>query len=421
MGERLSLDSQNINYGVRVISESGQEYNIDSSVTALKWEEQEGQLAAKATVEVAAESAIDGESIRSILKLNRQVSILADWGGGFQPMFQGIIWDWDYTHAQKKSLSITVYDPMVRLQQSKDHKYFSAGMDTKAILGTICGDAGVPLNYKWAYSIAHEKKVFRQNAISDMIIELLDEVKKQKHAGYVMLYRDGTLEINGYGNNSDMYKFGSMITISTEDKLTQNNLVTRVKVLGKADDEGRSSVDAVVNGNLEYGVLQEIVIRDQDKELGTAKQEAQDILDERGEPEETVLATAPDVPFIRKGDAVEMHAGNLIGIFYVLGVSHDAFSRQMTMTLERQSGSVDTGANGVIGSDNGEGDTTEFKVGDAVILNGPVYADSYGSGKGRTFTDYQTTVSIVVDDDDRPCPYCVGGVGWVYPNEIKLA
>jgi len=46
--------------------------------------------------------------------------------------------------------------------------------------------------------------------------------------------------------------------------------------------------------------------------------------------------------------------------------------------------------------------------------------DSYGNGKGRTFTNYKSTITIVAPLN-RPCPYHVGGIGWVYPNEITKA
>lgn len=417
------IDVQAVRYMVRIVSEKKEIYNIDNALTSLAWEEQEGQLAQKATITVASECSVNKESIRSILKLNRQVYIYADWGEGNRLLFTGLIWEWNYQHAQKKTLSITVYDPMIRLQQSKDHKYFSKGMDTKAIIGSICRDAGVPVNYAWVYSIKHEKKVFRANTISDMILELLDEVKQQKNSKYVILYRNGKLEINAYGTNKDMYKFGGYSVLSTENKLSLDKLVTRVKILGKADDNGRSKVEAVINGNLDYGILQDIVTRDSDKSLGTAKKEAQTILAENGTPEETITATAPDLPFVRKGDAVEMKAGNLIGIFYVLGVSHNADKRQMTMTLMRQPGTQNSASK----SSGSRGDSKDtdtkggnFQKGDAVILNGPVYVDSYGNGKGRTFTNYKSKITYTAPAD-RPCPYCIGQVGWVYPNEITKA
>lgn len=330
------INIEDVSYRVRVIAENGDKYDLDKVLTTLTWEEQEGQLAQKVSFSVAAQSGIRKVSIRSILKLNRRVYVYADWGKGNTKIFEGVIWEWDYKHADQRTLTITAYDPMILLQQSKDHMYFSKGMNTKALISSICKKAGVSVDYKWSQSISHEKKVFRSNTISDMITELLDEVQQQKNEKYVILYRDGKLEINGYGSNKDIYRFTGFSTLSTQDKLSMSKLVTRVKILGKADDEKRSSVDAVINGKLQYGTIQEIVTRDSNKSLGEAKQEANTILSERGEPQETIMATTPDLPFTRKGDEVEMKAGNLDGRFYVAAVSHNASSRQMTMTLRRK-------------------------------------------------------------------------------------
>lgn len=407
----MAVDIARLGYRIYLITEQGDQYDITGAVTALSWEEQEGQLAQKASMTVAAEQGTSAGSIRSLLKLNRTLRVFGNWGEGEQKIFEGLVWEWSYEHGAEKNLSIVAYDPMIRLQQNKDWKYYSAGMDTKAMIESICSDLGVPVNYKWAHTITHAKKAFKAVAISDMITELLEEVKKQTDSPYIAIYRDGQLEINAYGTNTVMYRFGNDNTISTTDKLSMDNLVTRVKVLGKADDEGRSSVDAVIDGNLEFGVLQEIVTRDSNKDIGSAKAEAQTILSERGKPEESIMVTSPDLPFLRKGDAVEMAAGNLSGIFYVLGVSHSAASRQMTMTLMRQPEEKE---------ESQEEESSGFQKGDAVVLNGPVYIDSYGNGKGRTFTDYKSTITITVSTD-RPCPYHVGQIGWVYPNEITKA
>ena len=55
---------------------------------------------------------------------------------------------------------------------------------------------------------------------------------------------------------------------------------------------------------------QEIIKRDNDKSIGAAMAEAQAALKERGKPEESILLNSPDLPFLRKGDAVEVAAGN---------------------------------------------------------------------------------------------------------------
>lgn len=333
----MDINIANLDYEARLVTEKGKKYDLTNILTDLSWEEQEGQLAQKAELTVATGDEKTSKEIRNLFKLNRTVQIYSDWGNGSKKVFEGSIWDWSYQFGQQNSLKVTVYDPMVRLQQSKDHRYFSKGMSTQTIISDICGSFGVNVAYKWAQSIKHGKKVFRANTISDMIADLLDEVQKKKNVPYITLYRDGKLEINGYGSNKDVYEFGSEDTINTQAKSSMNKLVTRVKVLGKADDDGRSKVRAMINGNLKFGVLQEIVTRESDQSLGDAKAEAQTLISERGKPEESYMATGPDLPFLRKGDAVEVNAGALHGRYYVLGVSHNAISRQMSLTLKKAS------------------------------------------------------------------------------------
>ena len=168
-----------------------------------------------------------------------------------------------------------------------------------------------------------------------VIIKLLEEVRQQTGERYVALYKDGALTVSAYGTNSDVYVFDTLNTISTSDKLSMSSLVTRVKIIGKEDNQDRSSVEAVVDGDMRFGILQEVIKRDNDKSIGAAKAEAQATLKERGQPEESIMLNSPDLPFLRKGDAVEVAAGNLIGKFHVLGVSHNATQRQMTMTVRR--------------------------------------------------------------------------------------
>ena len=62
----------------------------------------------------------------------------------------------------------------------------------------------------------------------------------------------------------------------------------------------------------------------------------------------------------------------------------------------------------------------EFNKGDIVILNGPVYRDSYGNGKGKTFINRKCTITIKVDTSS-PCPFLVDAIGWVKPNTLTKA
>ena len=47
------IDLAIIRYGASLITETGARYILDNAVTSIAWEEQEGQLASKATLTVA--------------------------------------------------------------------------------------------------------------------------------------------------------------------------------------------------------------------------------------------------------------------------------------------------------------------------------------------------------------------------------
>jgi len=59
-----------------------------------------------------------------------------------------------------------------------------------------------------------------------------------------------------------------------------------------------------------------------------------------------------------------------------------------------------------------------FKKGDTVILNGPVFRDSYGAGQGRTFKNHRSTITITAPPN-RAAPYHIGNIGWARPGDIK--
>lgn len=327
------IDVAKISYAVTLITEKGEAYDITEALTSLAWEEQEGQLAQKATLRVAANCKAGKTRLRSVLKLNCLIRIFGRWGDGKKKLFEGAIWEWQFTRSENRELDIVVYDPLIRLQQSKDFMYFSKGMTTQAILGGICGNWGISLDYKWEKQVTHPKEAFHGEAVSDMIMKVLEEVRRKTGSRYAVRHKDGKLQVVGFGSNKDVYIFENKNTFRVTDKRSLNNLVTMVTVIGKADEEGRAGVEAVVKGNLDFGVLQEIVQKDGDKDIGSAMAEAGEILKERGKPEASFMATAFDLPFLRKGDAVQMKAGNLEGEFYVAGVSHNATQKQMTMTL----------------------------------------------------------------------------------------
>ncbi len=172
-------------------------------------------------------------------------------------------------------------------------------------------------------------------AISQQITSILDEAQTKLDSKYVMLMEQDILKIRKKGSNEEVYYFHGKNVESTTNHLTLQSLVTKVLIVGKSEEDKRPPVLATVDGLVEYGILQEIVTKDSNKTLEDANKEAQNILKEKGKPEETISVITVDVPMLRKGDKIKLVAGNLSGYFYIVGVSHDGMTKAMEMELER--------------------------------------------------------------------------------------
>lgn len=145
----------------------------------------------------------------------------------------------------------------------------------------------------------------------------------------------GKVSVLPEGSNTTIYHFTEDKNVELARDMTSiTNLVTRVKVVGKEDKEGKQAVEAIVDGQTQYGIRQQIYVRSEDNTLATAKAAAQKILNTNGKPDRIMSVNAPDVPMIRKGDKVHIQAGTLNGYYIVKAIQHNASNRTMSMDLK---------------------------------------------------------------------------------------
>ena len=332
----MELNVKTIHYEAELITETGARIELAPAQISLSWEENVNELAARANLKLQ-QKTLEGGWLSGIAKLNCIIRIFSSWNGGArQLMYEGTIWDWHYTSATQKILRVTAYDGLIRLSRSREFYHYQPGMSTQALVSDIFGQWGIPLTYEWR-SITHAQKSFRgRKSVADMAISLLEEVRDKTGEDYVILFSAGRVVIRGYGANSLVFELDRNATVSTSNRRTLNNLVTKVKVYGKEDSGGRRQVEGVVEGDTRFGVLQDIVLRDSNTSLAEAMSEANTLIANRGIPEPTIEWEGPDVPFLRKGDYVRLRAGDLIGLFAVEGVIHRADARSMSLTLSRR-------------------------------------------------------------------------------------
>ncbi len=325
----MEVDISKTKYNVKAVLPSGEILELIDLCSALSWEEQKGSIAGRADITLANTKIREG-CISDIIKLCGLIFIYAD----NTEVFRGVIWEWEYTSALKKELDITVYDKMIYATQSKANSYFSSGKSTKAIVEAICKEWSIALNYKWE-SWTHGKLPINNKTVSEHITSVLDEAETKLKSKYVASMEKDILTVKAKGRNEDVFVFNTSNVESTKDSLSMRNLVTKVIIVGKSEENKRPPLLSTVNGKTEYGILQEIITKDTNKSLSDTKKEAENILREKGKPEETIDVLTVDVPIIRKGDKVRLNAGNLKGYFIVEGVTHNAFKKTMNMELTR--------------------------------------------------------------------------------------
>lgn len=80
-----------------------------------------------------------------------------------------------------------------------------------------------------------------------------------------------------------------------EERLIEMERKEKAKIIGKANDDGCSPVEATVDGKTSYGIRQKIVSRGTNDTLDEAKKEAREILADDGKPKEEITIKLPDI------------------------------------------------------------------------------------------------------------------------------
>ncbi|WHH58315.1 hypothetical protein [Petroclostridium sp. X23] len=328
------IDIRRITYQTAILTADGQALDANELLQSLSWEDNPGELAQRANLAFK-NQAYGSTWLSAIAVPGAQFFIYADWGQGSKEIFQGPIWNYNYDSSTKKELTNMAYDNLIYHQKSKDYRWYAAGTSSKTMLMDIFNEWGIPVGKYEGPDVPMGKKVFKGKYIADMVMEILDDARKKGAGKFIARSVQGKAQIIPRGSNTDVYVFeAGENVVMTGHSMDLDDLITRVKIIGKEDKDERAPVEAVMDGKTEFGILQDVVQRNQDDTLVAAKASAQAILEERGTPKITRKLQSPDLPFLRKGDKISVSAGSLSGYFYVKGVQHDATNQIMTMEVE---------------------------------------------------------------------------------------
>ena len=329
------IDVAKISYSLILLRPDGQRIDLWPFLRRLSWEENDDELAVRLEAELQNIQMPDGKWLHQLIPLGGQIFLYADWGAGRQEIFRGTVFVWDYRTDPLGHFTITAYDQLIYLMKSQDDRFYKAGQTAKAIIQDIAGAWRIPLGMVEGPNVALGKQVFRGETLADMINSVLKEAKAKGSIKWIVRSRQGKIDVVRPGINSPVYRFTHDGNVdSIQDRQDIEDLVTRVKIIGAEDSEGKAPVVATLDGRTEFGTLQEVVYQRQFDNAAAAKAAAQDILKERGQPRKQRRVQAPDLPFMRRGDKVKVEAGTLMGYYIVSSVTHDATNRIMVMEVE---------------------------------------------------------------------------------------
>lgn len=368
------IDVANIKYRLVVMTEDKKQYNIKEFVENLGWEENDGELAVRISFTAKNDKTSAG-LISSLAKPGCLVGIFASHGSTDEEVARGYITDWKPTlSGNKDKFDVICYDELYNLQESQELIYYSSGIGTKSAITKIFDDWQIPMDKYEGPDVTHGKLAYKTEMLSDVLLDILDDANKKGGGSAMIRAAKGKVSVIEWGSNTTVYHFEADNTKQVSHKKSTSGMITRVKIIGQEDDDGRSSVEAVVNGLTKFGVRQKIYIRGKDDSVSDAQSAAQEIIDEKGQVKEDITVQAPDIPFIRKGDLVHMTVGTLKDYYYVKGIRHDADSGSMTMDLKKAVTEV---------VKNNQVTKKSYNVGDIVYFKGGThYVSSWPGSKG---------------------------------------
>ncbi|MDO5397197.1 MAG: hypothetical protein Q4G33_04635 [bacterium] len=318
--------------------------NCEIDTMQLTLSETKNEIAQRVNIAMA-NTTVDGHLLSECIHPRDRVVVSADDGERDEVVFRGYVWSITYTNSRMKILQITAYDCLIYLMQTEDSRYYRSGLRSDQIILDICAAWGITGEYIYA-AIAH-RNLPMSGKVADMIVSVLDKVKARTKQKYIIRSVNEDMNIWRAGTNGEVFDLvRGYNVISTSSNVDMSKVVTSVAITSKADDNGYSAIERTVDGDTgKWGTLRRIVSgsayqndgtrsADRDRIYNSVDDEAYAILDEYGEPVHTFSCKAVDIPWVRKGDAVNVIAGDLSAKYLVTSIKHDAAAKTMELDLE---------------------------------------------------------------------------------------
>lgn len=372
----MEIIAGQVQYYVYIYTEGGTTINVTQAIFGLGWEENEDELSVQIKFQMY-NALVGKKRLSSMVKVGQTVVVKANWGAGQHEVARGTIEEAERnTSKSDESFTIVAHDILYAMQKSQDNVYYAAGKTTKSLITELFGKWSIPVGEYTGPDVTHNKIVYKNKNVSDIILGLLDEAVKNGGPKAVIRAENGKVSVVKKAGNKDVFVFTGKNSITSNYKISIADLVTRVVVVSTEEKEEAPKVQSTVDGKTEFGIRQKILTYAKDDNLEDTKATAEQMIKDEGEPQKTLSLEAPDVPVIRKGDKIKVKVGALNGEFLVKSIQHNAATGKMKMSVEEYNAELEE-------QDEEEEKDKEYKVGDIVYFHGGMhYVSSYPDATG---------------------------------------
>lgn len=328
------IDVGNVAYRVVLLTKDGTQIPLPALRTATI-AENDGTLAQQLQFD-ADNILYNGKWLHTWASLASWIVGQSNWGSGWQEVYRGKVFVNTPTTDPARHFQLTAYDPLIYLDKSQDDRYYAAGHTGKDIITDILHAWGLPIGQIDGPVKKLGVQAFRGQSLAQMIFSVFVRSRLLGDTDYVLRYSGGKVNVFKVGQNKTIYELKEANSVqSASDEWSIENLVTRVRITGSTTAKGPVTTAATVTGQTQYGVLQQIISQSSYSTLADAKQAAQQLLDQKGQPQLTRQVLSADLPFLRRGDVVSVQAGTISGNVIVSGIQHDWSNRTMTVQFNK--------------------------------------------------------------------------------------
>lgn len=242
------------------------------------------------------------------------IEIIKNNNPGKGTVFKGVVWTKNTTAQHSKVGNITCKEKTIYIEKSEDEYLFEAGTTATQRARQMCGDWGIPIGNFADTAIPLSKSPPKIKTIYGMMLDDLKETA-EKGGGLFKYRMQNKLDLIKLGSNKEVYDISNALDHIGQTG-TLEGAVSKVKVLGKQEDDKKSPVIGTFEKDVsQIGTLQKVIQDEKIQDAGTASQKA-NALFSKGEGQ--IVTNGIDIPGIRAGDKVKINGFHV----YVSSVNH---------------------------------------------------------------------------------------------------